>query len=807
MSKTMISLIKRACLILLIVNIIYLSVSLVFYERSGDSITSTIKNSIYQPSYSEFVHLDSETGEKESLTDYSKEIQELLKEVGSNKHKYWLTDTDVSNTRLEVNANDFINNSQSENAWVNKNEVYYDPRLTLSLYINYIKHNSKGQENEKTLELPFNWADWVDLSMLNEDLSKSINERRDCNWIKKFTRIDQSSDISAVKCMDNSDLSPKLIESLGYDRHEQLPGFIVYDYCDKRAFNDIRIAQGKSHVFSFMDNPYKLLFLNKNGGTYEVNVKGNDGKKKVAESGLMNEYLLNNFKNQKSKLKKMNKPNTDLSIELDPTKEFKSLKETIEPSFLKPSEDPYNMYKLLHDKGETTSRDLPLPKEAFRYSPSIVHEKFTLLERLRNLQELSRSETAFYESIVLSDKHNGYNEPAYFKMSTLAVNGDARNVDKDQGWHYDWRFFNGALNYQRNGWTQEELSIRTNIILDRLLRNWFRFAEEKGIVSWIMHGPLLSWFWNGLVFPFDNDIDIQIPVKELVRLGENFNQTLVIEDAEEGYGKYLIDVGTYVHNRDISITGNHIDARFIDVDSGIYIDITGLSFSNAIPPNEYYDKGVFDKQNQQEIYNDRRKHYYTLDQLSLLKYSMVGGVPVYIPNKLCPRLNFEYPHGLTKPEFQNWHFVPKLGLWLSEKQLTQAFDVNEYSMALMNENGINKSKMMELVVDMSDEEMYRLLKSDELILSEFYNTRKWTKLHHQEQKFLFDFKLDQLAQSGEENIQITDNANLNSDEKLKLEYNKFVNKNFHMGKASTPPLFQYENFLQPLHHKKSSQNT
>lgn len=32
--------------------------------------------------------------------------------------------------------------------------------------------------------------------------------------------------------------------------------------------------------------------------------------------------------------------------------------------------------------------------------------------------------------------------------------------DHDAGWHYEWRFFNGALRYLKKGWTEEELLIR-----------------------------------------------------------------------------------------------------------------------------------------------------------------------------------------------------------------------------------------------------------------------------------------------------------------------------------------------------------
>ena len=124
------------------------------------------------------------------------------------------------------------------------------------------------------------------------------------------------------------------------------------------------------------------------------------------------------------------------------------------------------------------------------------------------------------------------------------------------------------------------MEVREQIILDRLLRNWFKFAEAKGIVSWIAHGPLLSWYWDGLMFPFDIDIDLQMPSSELNRLAANYNMTLVIEDLNEGYGKYLIDCSTFIHHRNVAGRDNHIDARFIDVDTGTYIDITGMGLND-----------------------------------------------------------------------------------------------------------------------------------------------------------------------------------------------------------------------------------
>lgn len=64
--------------------------------------------------------------------------------------------------------------------------------------------------------------------------------------------------------------------------------------------------------------------MNKDGGTYEVNVE--DSKKGIAKSGLMNEYLSNNFGDNKDVLKKINVEGSELNIEFDPSKEFESLK-------------------------------------------------------------------------------------------------------------------------------------------------------------------------------------------------------------------------------------------------------------------------------------------------------------------------------------------------------------------------------------------------------------------------------------------------------------------------------------------------
>ena len=129
----------------------------------------------------------------------------------------------------------------------------------------------------------------------------------------------------------------------------------------------------------------------------------------------------------------------------------------------------------------------------------------------------------------------------------------------------------------QNDWTEEQLMIRRQIILERLLRNWTRFAIEGRFISWISQSLLSSWYWNGQLSSFSQKIEIQMPIKELLRLALTYNQTMVVEDVTEGFGKYFIDCSTFVHYRGSAKLGNHIDAKFIDVDTGLSVEM-GCSY-------------------------------------------------------------------------------------------------------------------------------------------------------------------------------------------------------------------------------------
>ena len=65
----------------------------------------------------------------------------------------------------------------------------------------------------------------------------------------------------------------------------------------------------------------------------------------------------------------------------------------------------------------------------------------------------------------------------------------------DQLGHYDSRYFKGVLNYEDKRDTQVHM-----------VRAYLDAFREKGIETWIAHGTLLGWWWNGKVCVLDGSL-------------------------------------------------------------------------------------------------------------------------------------------------------------------------------------------------------------------------------------------------------------------------------------------------------------
>ncbi|KAG7193350.1 uncharacterized protein KQ657_000767 [Scheffersomyces spartinae] len=270
---------------------------------------------------------------------------------------------------------------------------------------------------------------------------------------------------------------------------------------------------------------------------------------------------------------------------------------------------------------------------------------------------------------------------------------EAKCIGSNHGDHYDWRFFK-QLQYS-------EYEKRT--VFHMLVRAWLQFARNSGLKTWLAHGTLLGWYWNGLALPWDADVDVQVSMSSLVTLAKEFNQTLVIDtsslDLDQGIRSYFLDVSPSFFSRNMGNGANTIDARFIDTKTGFYIDITALSFTNdsnsfefdgtsgkgkelirMLDPNERNLAHTFsmDKENVRDIlkglrehyinnrtiFNCRNDHFYSLQELHPLKFTCFEGVEALVPLGYHRILAREYPKGLTS-KFHEWHsFKPFLNLWV-----------------------------------------------------------------------------------------------------------------------------------------------
>ena len=730
------------------------------------------------------------------LNDHER-ILHRLNEVTLDKKKYWLAHTELTDVELEINIKEFL-----KEHWVSNPTVFYDPRFTLSIYLNEIKNQylEKNPKNEKDkgheIVVPFSWSDWVDLDMLNEEFRKPQESRKTCEYLKLTHHIPAQD---PNYCINSYDVTQEDLEEMNLPSTEFLPGFAVKKSPTNKASNEVRMLEGKAHLLTYAKNPLKMNFLSRNG-IYEANI---DGKQRLVDSDLFETFL-----------QRKNIQNYDAKFILNPVKEFEDLLNSVEPTPLGPEDDAYGMSEKIKEKDETKSRQLYLPESAFDYQQdkveSQINEYETRLNLLKDLttnelhfdeqtinqNKLSRNERMYYNGLKYANSFPADNEETYFRMARL--NFDSNDKYHDAGWHYEWRFFNGAMRYLKKGWNREELIIRDKVLLDRIFRNWFKFTAEKGIISWIAHGTLLAWYWDGLLFPFDEDIDIQMPVEELARLSKLYNQTLIVEDINEGFGKYFIDCSTFLHHRTETKNQNHIDARFIDIDTGSYIDITGIGISDEQAPEKYNSivEAAAQEGKPKPVYNCRHLHFTSYNEASPLKYTMLGGVPLYIPNNIESILKDEYLEGMSSYTYRGYYYVDKMNLWIHGLNLTFLFE--EDPMIKQNfkhsDGKLIEDRFTELVKEMDDAKVLKLIENNEDILLEYYLSKDVTDIHKRELSYIFNMP------NGVDSLMSEVKSQLPSEElDTNVDYHKLTST-FKFRKPFRRPLFNYEYIDRPNHH-------
>lgn len=219
--------------------------------------------------------------------------------------------------------------------------------------------------------------------------------------------------------------------------------------------------------------------------------------------------------------------------------------------------------------------------------------------------------------------------------------------------HYDGRFAERRLKYH-----EHRASLRA------LVQTYFSTMRDIGIETFIMHGTLLGWWWNRLILPWDDDIDVMVTETSIHHLARYYNMTVHhyrLPGPDRKGRDYMLEVNPNYRNRTVD-PSNMIDARWIDMDTGLYIDITTLRRNRTA--EELGVPGAM-------MVKD--KHKYTFDDVFPLRESIFESVPVNVPYAYAELLTEEYgAKALTDVIFENHKFDDEKKEWVPLKSvLTQ----------------------------------------------------------------------------------------------------------------------------------------
>ncbi|KAI2625303.1 LicD family-domain-containing protein [Hypomontagnella submonticulosa] len=193
--------------------------------------------------------------------------------------------------------------------------------------------------------------------------------------------------------------------------------------------------------------------------------------------------------------------------------------------------------------------------------------------------------------------------------------------------------------------------------------------------------------------PWDYDLDVQMPTATLGYLGRHYNRTvhdyrfpvekdelvvdvgvesnlgvggergegvIVGDDAGLGYVNktYLLDVNPHYADLGRGNGANVIDARWIDVSTGLFVDITGLFVDiTGLAEREPADRPG--------VWSCKNAHRYRTAELFPMRRTEFEGVPASIPYAFDKILTDEYgAKSLTGTEWAGHRWVPELKEWV-----------------------------------------------------------------------------------------------------------------------------------------------
>lgn len=653
-------------------------------------------------------------------------LSQKLFEQKEVENSSWKLTTGFHNNRLAEGSDEISVYTKKR-----QTEHIYDPRITMAVYLRHLQEqHSSGQSS-----IPFSWEDWVDLSYLNRFLN---GKSRSCaSFLTDYEislKYEMNDSLPSTEyanrsfCLDNIDYLKT--HNGKYKDEKLLPGFNFMQRINEKSNFIGKIFNAKSFILSYAPTPSLIYFLNENGTYYKT--------KPYQATSMMQNGLFESF--------------TDKSTfnGFNPVEELGKLGD----KYLTHNENDFAIQLL-----KTKNFQLNIPEGNFyldtdEHFADLYNKDFSLLED---------NEKRFLESVNYSKAADAEDVKKYFKEVNILwpASYNAHKL-KENGGHYDARFFSGFVTemplsdftFHSPYYTPEELdrkpldnpTSRRTIILSHLLHTLLTATFHDGLYMFPAHGSLLSWYFTSMSFPYDGDGDVQMPVTDLAEFCLRYNNSLIVQNPKYGMGKYYIDCTSSLTHRGKETGTNNIDARVIDVDTGMFVDVTGIGVSadrltasgmnkldgwipkqvkskyplskvdsrrgrrqgalasnkfkhesvKSIQKAEAEDKETVNKvlkiHSENRIYNCRNDHYYTYEQLSPVRLSLFEGAPTFVPaskKSLTSILEQEYsPLSLRRVAWDDWVFLKPLKMWVHADDVHWACVVNN----LQPTTAVGKSK-------------------------------------------------------------------------------------------------------------------
>lgn len=202
-------------------------------------------------------------------------------------------------------------------------------------------------------------------------------------------------------------------------------------------------------------------------------------------------------------------------------------------------------------------------------------------------------------------------------------------------------------------------------VLVRTVQHFLASMKEIKVTVWLAHGALLGWYWGQKVLPWDTHIDVHVHIDDLRFLAAYYNMTLY-KDKVEPSAQYLLDINPNFPERvRTKDPDNIIDARWIDMSTGLFVDITALR--------------DFQKKYEKDVWYLVAKdgHHYRKETVLPLKISKFEGEEIYIPRNVSVILAAEYGEdALNQTTFRGsvYHSIYKLLLANGHLSYRYTFD-------------------------------------------------------------------------------------------------------------------------------------